>query len=81
MTQFASFDQDQARQPGLSPFHLQINASTPLMSKARFAELVGFKPAVINGWATKGHIPTVMVGRHQLINVAAIQRDCLEREA
>ncbi|MBE0507538.1 MAG: hypothetical protein IBX50_12615 [Marinospirillum sp.] len=85
MNQLTSISNTQASASGQPDFQFQpvlhVTTSTPLVSKERFAELVGLRPSIITGWASKGYIPTVSVGRHQLVNLALIQRQCLEQEA
>jgi hypothetical protein len=55
----------------------------PLVSRERFAEMVfGSKDAVgiVVGWANKGLIPLVTIGKYSLVNVALLQSRCLQRE-
>jgi excisionase family DNA binding protein len=54
---------------------------TPVMTKERFAELVGVEVGVVRGMLDRGYLPTVKIGRHRLINLAALQAQCLARES
>lgn len=56
------------------------NYSPPLVSRERFAEMVGLPVGVIVGFVNKGYLPTVSIGKYSLINVAALQRSCVEKE-
>lgn len=56
------------------------NFATPLVSRERFAELSGLPIGVIVGFINKGYLPTVSIGKYSLINVAALQRSCVEKE-
>jgi excisionase family DNA binding protein len=52
----------------------------PIMSRERFAELVGVSDDTVRGWMNNGYIPTVKIGRHRVVNLLALSRECLERE-
>ena len=54
--------------------------ASPLVSRQKFAEMVGLPVGVIIGWCNKGLLPCTSIGRYSLINVAAIQRSCAEKE-
>lgn len=57
--------------------------AAPLVSRERFAEMVfGSKDAVgiVIGWANKGLIPLVTIGKYSLVNVALLQSRCLQKE-
>lgn len=51
--------------------------STPLMSKEKFSDLVGMPYGVVDGWCNRDYIPTLVVGKHKLINMAQLTQDCL----
>lgn len=53
---------------------------TPLVSRERFAEMIGFPVGVIEGWINKGYLPTVPVGKYSLINLELVRKNCLENE-
>lgn len=57
---------------------LRHTAITPLVSREKFAELVGIEPGVVLGWCNKGYLPTVPMGRHSLVNLAKLSQQCLE---
>ena len=59
-------------------FTLSFNASTPLLSKQLFADLVGVSVRVVDGWITKVICPVIKMGRYSLINIAKVQQQCLE---
>ena len=54
--------------------------ASPLVTRERFAEMVGLPLGVVIGWCNKGLVPCVSVGKYSLINVALLQHKCLERE-
>lgn len=54
--------------------------ASPLVTRERFAEMVGLPLGVVIGWCNKGLVPCVSVGKYSLINVALLQTKCLERE-
>lgn len=67
----------------LSNYTFSPGGSSPLVSRERFAELVfGSTDAVgvVIGWCNKGLLPTVSVGKYSLVNLAALERVCVEKE-
>lgn len=52
----------------------------PLVTRERFAELVGLPVGVIVGWCNKGLIPTMTIGKYSLVSVELLRKRCLERE-
>lgn len=59
---------------------IKVQPSVPLVSKHLFADLVGVTARTVDGWIEKGHIPTVKVGRHPLVNLALMYQQCLIQE-
>lgn len=51
--------------------------AVPVMERERFAALVGIDVGVVNGWIERGYVPTVKIGRHRLVNLAALTREAL----
>lgn len=62
--------------PGLPA--LALLSAVPVMTKERFAELVGVEVGVVRGMLDRGYLPAVKLGRHRLVNVALLQKQCLE---
>ena len=56
------------------------NFVTPLVTRERFAEMVGLPVGVIVGWCNKGLIPTMTIGKYSLVSVELLRKRCLERE-
>lgn len=52
----------------------------PVVSRERFADLLGLPPGVIVGWINKGMLPTVTIGKYSLVNVELLRKSCLEQE-
>jgi hypothetical protein len=57
---------------------INLIAIPPLLSQARFAELVGKEPKTIRSWVTTKAIPTVKVGGSRMVNIEQLRND-LER--
>ena len=70
----------QAQQEMLQGTVFQI-PSIPLMHWERFAELVGVESGVIRGMADRGHLPSLVIGRHRFINLALLTQRCLQTAA
>lgn len=63
-------------EPGQASEPLQvtvnIKTSAPLMHPDKFAESIGRSRGVIGGWIDSGYLPTVKVGRYQMINLVLL---------
>lgn len=76
----------QALAPSVSPSADGLGALTlpsgvpPIVSRERFADLLGLPPGVIVGCINKGMLPTVTIGKYSLVNVELLRKSCLERE-
>ena len=64
---------------GLAKLCLSLSVAlvSPVMSKERFAEACGLEVGVIRGMLDRGYLPTVKIGRHRMVNLAALQAGCL----
>lgn len=51
----------------------------PVISRSRFAEMTGIPEGVIQGWISRGYIPTYSVGKYTLINLALLNRMALDK--
>jgi excisionase family DNA binding protein len=54
--------------------------SGPLVTKKLFSQLTGLTEETIRGMIDRGHLPTVKVGKHRMVNVALITKEALEAE-
>lgn len=54
--------------------------ASPLVTRERFAELVGLPVGVVVGFANRGYIPTVSIGKYSLVNLELLRKRCLDRE-
>lgn len=54
-----------------------VALACPVVSKERFAEISGLEVGVVRGMLDRGYLPNVKIGRHRLVNVAALQACCL----
>jgi hypothetical protein len=51
---------------------VNMDSSIPLMHPDLFAEKIGRSAGVVGGWIDSGYLPTVKIGRYQLINLALL---------
>ncbi len=62
----------------------QIEASQlpnlPVISRKKFAELVGVSESVVTNWICRGYLPVVEIGKYRLINLALLTKHALEQE-
>lgn len=64
----------------IHPTQLSSLSASPLVSRERFAEMVGVSHDTVCKWIDRGYIPVVNVGRWSLVNVALLTARCLEKE-
>lgn len=57
-----------------------IQSTTPIVTKARFSEMSGLTEETLRGMIERGHLPTLKVGKHRMINVALLTKECLEQD-
>ncbi|TCO81112.1 hypothetical protein EV699_110138 [Plasticicumulans lactativorans] len=55
-----------------------MTAFVPVMHKERFSELSGIELGVLDNWIDRGYVPTLKVGRHRLINLVLLMKECAE---
>ncbi len=55
-----------------------VSVQIPLMTRERFAGLTGLDEGVLRGMINKGYLPTLKLGRHRLINLVALSKQCEE---
>ena len=51
----------------------------PVLSRTRFAELIGVDEGVVLGWVNKGYLSTVRLGKYSLINLEALRQSCADK--
>jgi hypothetical protein len=54
---------------------INLVAIPPLLSQARFAEMVGKEPKTIRSWVITKAIPTVKVGGSRMVNIEMLKND------
>lgn len=57
-----------------------LQATTPIVTKARFSEMSGLTEETLRGMIERGHLPTLKIGKHRMINVALLTQECLEQD-
>lgn len=57
-----------------------IPGTTPIVTKAKFSEMSGLTEETLRGMIERGHLPTLKVGKHRMINVALLTKECLEQD-
>lgn len=51
---------------------VNLNTAVPFMNHLHFAQQSGFSSGVVGGWLDNGYLPTVKVGRYQVINLVLL---------
>ncbi|WP_374089757.1 hypothetical protein [Methylomicrobium lacus] len=54
---------------------INIDTSVPLVHPTAFSKMIGLSDGVVGGWIDLGYLPTVKVGRYQLINLALLSEN------
>lgn len=64
------------------PAIFQSGVSAPLVTRARLAEMLGqpITEGVVTGWANRGLIPCVTIGKYSLVNLELLRKQCLDKE-
>jgi hypothetical protein len=44
----------------------------PYITRQRYAELSGAPIGIVDAWVDRGHIPSKVIGKHRLVNVALL---------
>ena len=57
-----------------------LMAAGPVVTKRLYAQLSGHTEETIRGMVERGHLPTVKIGKHRMINLALLTKECLENE-
>jgi len=57
-----------------------VPPAAPIMTKARFSEISGLSEEILRGMIERGHLPTLKVGKHRMINVALLTKECLDQD-
>ncbi|MFZ6693666.1 hypothetical protein [Undibacterium sp. SXout20W] len=52
----------------------------PLMSRDAFAKAIGIPVGVVTGWADRGYIPCVSIGKYSLVNLELLRKQCANKE-
>jgi hypothetical protein len=52
----------------------------PVVTRERFAQMVGLPLGVITGWCNKGLLPCVSIGKYSLVNVSLLANRCVAKE-
>lgn len=60
----------------LLPFQVVV----PFMTRQRYAELTGISLGVVDAWVDRGYVPSRVVGKRRLVNIAALWRQAFEAE-
>jgi hypothetical protein len=58
----------------------QFVSFVPVMTREKFAELSGLPIGVVRGLINKGLLPTVSLGKRNLVNLTLINQRALEKE-
>ena len=73
MNAIDSFDQFQSSKSAFQAI------TTPILSRVKFAEIIGVSEGTVVGWCNKGLLETYKIGKHSLINMEALRLQCREK--
>ena len=61
-------------------FIFQSSSSVPLMDRRQFSICVGLTLDTVEAMIGRGYLPTIKIGKRSFINIALLQKRCLEKE-
>ena len=59
----------------LKTSNTNLVSAGPVVTKRMFSEMSGLTEETIRGMIERGHLPTVKVGKHRMINVALLTKE------
>lgn len=68
---------DQTLSPPSSKPLPSLQFAIPIMTQEQFAQGAGLSHGVVRGWIDKGYLPTLLIGKHRMVNVAMVFRNAL----
>lgn len=54
-----------------------LDASSPVVTREKFAEITGLPIGVVRGQMDRGILPTLKIGKRRLVNLAKLTQDCI----
>ncbi len=54
--------------------------SLPIISRERFAQLAGVSEGVVQGWISRGYIPTYEIGKYRFVNLTVLNEMALGKD-
>lgn len=54
--------------------------AVPVMSRRKFADLVGVTEDTVTGWINRGYLPAVEIGKYRLVNLALLNKHAMDQE-
>ncbi|WP_428718306.1 hypothetical protein [Undibacterium curvum] len=67
----------QLKEPHLDAIELP---AVPIMSRDLFARAIGLPVGVVIGWADRGYLPCISIGKYSLVNLELLRKQCRERD-
>lgn len=55
-------------------------SNTCLVTRQKFADMIGLPVGVVNAWADRGYLPLYPLGRYSLVNLSLLHKQCLDKE-
>lgn len=52
----------------------------PVVTKRMFSQLTGLTEETVRGMVERGHLPTVKIGKHRMVNIALLTKESLQKE-
>jgi hypothetical protein len=57
-----------------------LQGMVPYMTKQRFSELSGVPLGVVDAWVDRGYIPSRVIGKHRLVNMALLWKGAFDEQ-
>lgn len=59
-----------------STIQTSLPVMVPVMTVKQYAQNIGLSVGTVQGWIKRGHVPTVKIGKHRMINLYQLAESC-----
>jgi len=64
----------------VTPLVPPLQIPIPYITRQRYAELSGVPVGIVDAWVDRGYIPSKVIGKHRLVNVAQMWAQAFQND-